>query len=91
MHTGIGDVQDRCYPVIDDLTDAQKRVLRFMGPYGSRLFSLLELENIRLLQDDDVVVVPSLIEKGLVKCVGGRSVVALTPSGVVIANELLGV
>lgn len=48
------------------LTPSQVRVLRFCTKYPE-WHTLLELDSIRLLSADDIVVVPSLIELGYLR------------------------
>ena len=83
--------------MIADLTEAQRRVLSFMGSCGSRWFTLLELDRVLLLRADDVLTVPSLIERDLSMSLalptsinGTRSnvMVSLTASGDVLADEI---
>jgi hypothetical protein len=74
--------------IVDALTDVQKRLLMFMDEFGPKWFSLLELESVNLLEDDDIVTVPSLIEDGLVMQLKALKSIALTASGSVIAAEL---
>ena len=59
-----------------------------MDAYGPRWFNLVELDQIRLLERDDVVVLPSLIERGLVWHLASIQAVALTPAGSVLADEI---
>ena len=71
-----------------NLTFTQKRLLMFMGQWGPKWFPLVEIDQIRLLEDDDVLAIPSLIERGLVMHLAAIHAVALTAAGAVIADEL---
>lgn len=71
-----------------NLTDPQKRVLAFMDEFGPRWFTLTELDQIRLLQADDVVTIPSLIERHLVRHLPALQAVTLTAAGAVVADEI---
>ena len=71
-----------------DLTEAQKRVLLHLAKYP-RWHSLVDLDQIRLLDPDDVLVVPSLIERGLVMHFPRHKAVAISESGQVIADEII--
>jgi hypothetical protein len=59
-----------------------------MDAYGPRWFALVELDQIRLLEPDDVVVLPSLIERKLVMHLATIQAVALTASGTTLADQI---
>ena len=70
------------------VTEAQARLLAHMDAYGPRWFSLVDLDQIRLLEPDDVLVVPSLIERGLVTHMASIRAVALTAAGAALADQI---
>ena len=70
------------------LTDAQKRLLTFMDARGSQWFTLVELDQTRLLEPDDVVTIPSLVERQLLMHMPALKTVALTASGTILADEI---
>lgn len=69
-----------------DLTPAQGRILAHLDAYP-KWHTLLELEGIKLLEADDVLTVPSLIERKLVYYMAALRAVAITPAGEIIAQE----
>jgi hypothetical protein len=68
------------------LTTEQLRVLKFCARSPGWI-SLLELETIKLLEPDDVVTVPSLVERNLLRHEAVIQAVAITPAGQVLADE----
>lgn len=70
----------------DENTEAQARVLRFLAAYPA-WHTLTELDQLRVLQDDDVLCIPSLIERGLVDHQLALGAVRINPAGHVIAGE----
>ena len=70
------------------VTEAQARLLAFMDAHGPRWFTLIELDQIRLLEPDDVVVLPSLIERRLVMHMPAMKAVALSAAGATLADEI---
>ena len=70
------------------VTEAQARLLAHLDAYGPRWFHLVELDQVRLLEPDDVVVLPSLIERGLVMHMASIRAVALTAAGTTLADEI---
>jgi len=71
------------------LTSAQERVLTFLDKYAAnRWVSLVELDQIRLLEADDVLTIPSLIEKKLLLYLEAIRAVTLTAAGAVLADEI---
>lgn len=68
------------------LTEAQGRLLAFLDAYP-RWHTLADLDGIKLLEDDDVLTVPSLVERGLIYYLPTLRAVAITPSGEDAAQE----
>jgi hypothetical protein len=73
-------------PTAQPLTAAQLQVLRFCARFPGWL-SLTEIERHRLLEDDDVLTVPSLIERHLLRYNPALTAVLITPAGEVLADE----
>lgn len=72
------------------LTEPQRRLLVFMDEKGPRWFTLTELDQVRLLEDDDVLTVPSLVEQGLLYHLAALQAVALTSAGAGVADGIRG-
>jgi hypothetical protein len=68
------------------LSPAQGRLLAHLDAYP-QWHTLLELEAIRLLEEDDVLTVASLVERGLVYYFSALRAVAITPAGEDSAQE----
>lgn len=71
------------------LTEAQSRLLAHLDTYP-RWHTLLELDAILLLHEDDVVTVPSLVERGLIYHMRSLKAVAISPAGAVAAQAYRG-
>lgn len=70
------------------LSDAQWRVLNFCArTCEGRFVSTREIEAVRILENDDVVTVPSLIEAGYLKWWGSTEAVRITEAGRAALNE----
>ena len=69
------------------LTASQLRVLTFMREEGSGWVTLTVLDQSRILEDDDVLTIPSLIERGFLAHRPEWQLVSLTPAGQVFADE----
>lgn len=69
-----------------EYTPAQVRVLRFLAAYPT-WHALIELDQIRLLESDDVLCIPSLIERHLVVKHRVELMVRITPAGQAIAER----
>jgi hypothetical protein len=67
-------------------TPEQARVLRFLAQYP-KWHAFVELDQIRLLETDDVLCVPSLVKRGWVEHRVSAGRVRITPVGQVIAGE----
>ena len=63
---------------MNDLTGAKRRILAYLG-LGGRWISLKELDE--ALRADDIVTVPSLIERGLIEHRVGRGTVRIAAEG----------
>lgn len=70
------------------LTAPQQRLLKYIATRLVRWVSLLELDQTRSLEPDDVITVPSLVGRGLLMHLPELQAVALTPVGEAIADEL---
>ena len=68
------------------LTLEQRRVLIFCADQRGWL-PLRRLERTSLLQPDDLVVVPSLVEAGLLTHAAESKAIKITPIGAVLASE----
>lgn len=68
------------------LTEAQIRVLTHLARFP-RFHPLVELDQTRLLADDDIVVIPSLDELGLVERRQGLQAVRITTAGKIVLKE----
>lgn len=68
------------------LTPAQLRVLRFCA-VQAKWVSLHEIDAIYCLEADDVLVVPSLVERKLLDHHAGMQAVRINTSGKVLAGE----
>lgn len=66
-------------------TPEQARVLRCLAKYPT-WHTLVELDQIRLLETDDVLCVPSLVKRGWVDHRVSAGCVKITPVGQVIAE-----
>ena len=74
---------------LNSVTPAQGRILSHMGErYPDRWCLLIDLDLSRLLEEDDVIVVPSLAEAGLLLHDDAREAVLLTASGMILAEEI---
>jgi hypothetical protein len=62
------------------------RVLRFCAKYP-RWHTLMELDQVSLLEDDDVLTVPPLIERQLLRHDPAIKAVRITPAGEVTAYD----
>jgi ribosomal protein L18E len=71
----------------DTLTASQARVLRFLASYPI-WHALLSLDRIRLLREDDVLCVPSLVESGWVQHQVILAAVRISPSGRIKAEMI---
>lgn len=70
------------------LTEPQRRVLDFcVKTAGGKWVTFEEMDSIRLLDDDDVLAVPSLVERQLLEHRILLRAVRATEAGKVIANE----
>jgi hypothetical protein len=71
-------------------TEAQLRVLRFCAAArrnGSPGWVfLVQIESVVFLEDDDVIVVPSLVERGWLYHDKNNSAVRITPAGAAVAD-----
>jgi len=67
-------------------TSEQARVLCFLAKYPT-WHTFVELDQIRLLETDDVLCVPSLVKRGWVDHRVSAGCVRITPVGQVIADE----
>lgn len=70
------------------LTASQQRLLKYIATRWVRWVCLLELDQARSLEPDDVITVPSLVGRGLLMHLPELQAVALTPLGEAIADEL---
>ena len=68
------------------MTPEQRRVLIFCADQRGWL-PLRRLESTSLLLPDDLVVVPSLVEAGLLAHAAESKAIKITPTGVVLASE----
>lgn len=76
-----------CEKSVAPLTPAQVRILRYLEQSpGWR--ALEEIERVRFLDVDDLVVVPSLIERGYVQHTYRIKAVALTAMGADAARQI---
>lgn len=71
-----------------NLTESQQRLLKYLATRLVRWVCLIELDQARSLEPDDVITVPSLVGRGLLMHLPELQAVALTPVGEAIADEL---
>jgi len=64
------------------ITPAQRRIIEYLGRYGAgRWVSLIEIDTSRHLEEDDLAVVPSLVEDAILEHNYGFASVCLSPKG----------
>lgn len=68
-------------------TAAQRRVLAFLARFPT-YHALVELDQIRLLERDDILVLPSLLERGWIDHNVRLGAYRINAAGKVIAKEL---
>ncbi len=69
------------------LTDQQRRVLDFcVNTAHGEWVGLIVLESVRLLENDDVLTVPSLVERQLLEHNNSVQAVRATEAGKIIVN-----